>query len=153
MVYKLAALCFLLVLPVQQQVAAQTEADDATALLKIKTANPSNTKLSTWTGSAPCTGRWNLVTCSVSNRVTAVNLMGIGLTGTIPSLSIMNALATLALSNNVLSGTSRAGLMALCTAATGLQTLDISNNPKLTGKSLSVLQGLCLQGCMYGHCR
>jgi hypothetical protein len=58
---QVAAACLLLALLAlqQQAVAGLTEADDAAVLQQLVTDNPSNSNLSSWVGSAPCTaGEW-----------------------------------------------------------------------------------------------
>jgi hypothetical protein len=54
---QVAAACLLLALLAlqQQAVAGLTEADDAAVLQQLVTNNPSNSNLTSWVGSAPCT--------------------------------------------------------------------------------------------------
>ncbi|GAB3726663.1 NHL domain-containing protein [Spirosoma lituiforme] len=98
------------------------------------------TRKSKWlNGCSPCS--WAGVTCNSSGQVTAINLSGNQLSGSIPaSLSALTNLTGLYLYDNQLSGSIPASLSAL----TNLQSLYLANN-QLSGTipaSLSALTNL-----------
>ncbi|OAY59754.1 receptor-like kinase TMK4 [Manihot esculenta] len=104
--------------------------EQVTALLEIAASLGYPSKLSDdWTANDACAG-WNFVSCDPNNKVTTINLVKQGFSGTIsPAFSNLTSLKNLYLNGNNLSGPIPDSLTKLAQ----LLTLDVSNN-NLSGK-------------------
>ncbi|BDA47649.1 probable LRR receptor-like serine/threonine-protein kinase at N-terminal half [Coccomyxa sp. Obi] len=110
-----ATLCIAIVLVSVASVFAQpgnplggTAETDGSALQKLPAAFGNPPTLASWQGSNPCTGTWVGIGCSLVNgaqRVTSLNLNGMGLNGTLPdSLIQLTTLQIMNLSSNAIGG-------------------------------------------------
>ncbi|KAJ6818239.1 receptor protein kinase TMK1-like [Iris pallida] len=116
-------LLLLLLLLSVHRAASVTDPGDAAAMLDLSKSLSAEKALS-WSPSAdPCS--WDLVTCSASGRVTAIQVGDKNLAGTLPSsLGNLTALLRLELHSNRLSGPLPASLGTLAS----LQTLLLHKN-------------------------
>ncbi|CAL8471905.1 g11447 [Coccomyxa elongata] len=112
-----------------------TAETDGSTLQKLTAAFGSPPTLASWQGSNPCTGTWVGIGCTLVNgaqRVTSLNLNGMGLNGTLPdSLIQLTTLQIMNLSSNAIGG-SLPSNWGWNNVFTQLQVITLDDN-KLSG--------------------